>query len=650
MLGFFPTPYPDEILYSVFARYHVRSGNTSPKWTLQELFGSRSTSAIIDLPCNIDNLINRMPLESKFTQEQLIYDHTLFPFYSPFLLSDRASLVFDSMKGNKGGDIHSRTGIMASSITTPAYLRFCPVCFQEDIELFGEPYWHRIHQVPGVLVCTTHNEVLHNSNVSALGLNKHLFITAGEENCISKPRIVKFSGDTMEKLLFLANDVVWLLNQKLLTNKAGYYREKYLNLLIEKNYATPNGRVDQKELLDDFVSFYGSDFLTSVQSMVRYDKYSWLASIVRKHRKTFHPIRHLLMMRFLAGSPANFFENCTSYKPFGYPPWPCLNAAADHYLKPVVNDITITHCCDTKRPVGTFSCSCGFVFSRRGPDTNKDDIFRIGRIKSFGPTWEKRLKELVESNKLTVRQIARTLKVDDKTVKRYADKLSLNAPWIRNTPSLELPDQEKQNERLQQNKEKHRVIWKNLQDKQPELSKTSLRRLLPATYAWLYRNDRNWLDLNSPAFTGNCYVNKRVDWEERDLQLLEKVKKVIKEMLLQDGKPERITISRIGRRIGQLALLEKHIVKMPLTEKYLEQVTENVEDYQVRRVKWAAVQIRNNGEEITEWKIKRLAGLRTPCSYKVILAINEEMMKDQYIGRDNSNYFKGAFQLWNTEL
>ena len=26
-LGFFPTPYPDEILYSVLCRYHVRGGN-----------------------------------------------------------------------------------------------------------------------------------------------------------------------------------------------------------------------------------------------------------------------------------------------------------------------------------------------------------------------------------------------------------------------------------------------------------------------------------------------------------------------------------------------------------------------------------------------------------------------------------------------
>jgi hypothetical protein len=35
MLSFFPTPYPDEILYSVFARYHARSGNIKPDETMK---------------------------------------------------------------------------------------------------------------------------------------------------------------------------------------------------------------------------------------------------------------------------------------------------------------------------------------------------------------------------------------------------------------------------------------------------------------------------------------------------------------------------------------------------------------------------------------------------------------------------------------
>ena len=38
MLTFFPTPYEDELWYGIITRYHIRSGNTCWKYTIQELF------------------------------------------------------------------------------------------------------------------------------------------------------------------------------------------------------------------------------------------------------------------------------------------------------------------------------------------------------------------------------------------------------------------------------------------------------------------------------------------------------------------------------------------------------------------------------------------------------------------------------------
>jgi len=37
MVSFFPTMYEDELIYSAIARYHVRSGNTIPKQTIDKL-------------------------------------------------------------------------------------------------------------------------------------------------------------------------------------------------------------------------------------------------------------------------------------------------------------------------------------------------------------------------------------------------------------------------------------------------------------------------------------------------------------------------------------------------------------------------------------------------------------------------------------
>ena len=40
MISFFPSPYPDELWYSVICRYHVHSGNYCAKHTLRQLYGT----------------------------------------------------------------------------------------------------------------------------------------------------------------------------------------------------------------------------------------------------------------------------------------------------------------------------------------------------------------------------------------------------------------------------------------------------------------------------------------------------------------------------------------------------------------------------------------------------------------------------------
>lgn len=105
--------------------------------------------------------------------------------------------------------------------------------------------------------------------------------------------------------------------------------------------------------------------------------------------------------------------------PFGLGSWPCLNKAANHYRDPVFDECVLTRCSSTKLPVGTFSCSCGFVYSRRGPDKNEIDKFRIGRIKSFGPVWHSKLKVLNEGT-ISLRKKAAILGVNPMTVKNQS--------------------------------------------------------------------------------------------------------------------------------------------------------------------------------------------------------------------------------------
>ncbi|MBD2069534.1 TniQ family protein [Leptolyngbya sp. FACHB-671] len=624
MLSFFPKPYPDELLYSILARYHIRSGNTSPKLTLQELFGSRTAIATADLPSNLGAVASNLSLISGVTPQELVQNHTLYPFYAAFLPKERSQQVLEAMKSEQGGAIHDKVGIRASSVRVPKFFRFCPQCIQEDQTRYGELYWHRIHQVPGVVVCPHHAEVLQDSSVTIQGFNRHEYQAASPDTCVAVTPDQALSNKALQILQKLAQDVDFLLTHDLPARDLNWFSQQYTTLLIERGLATATGRVHQHELLDQFLYFYGHSVLAALDSAVeRDDDHTWLSNIVRKHRKVFHPIRHLLMMRFLQVPIADFWEGDRTYLPFGAGPWLCLNAAAKHYLKPVVTRLDISRCYDTKKPAGTFSCSCGFIYCRTGPDTTEEDTGRVGKIKEVGALWQQRLRHFVEVERLGLRQTARQLNVDPNTVKRYVRLLGLTPAWQSSTSVEEpktitvsaLPETHAVDAKNQ-----HRETWKTLQRKHPHSSKTALRRMAPATYTWLYKHDRKWLHRNSPSARRPIAQVNRVDWQQRDEQILAKVKQAVQKLLAVE-KPVQITVSRVAKAIAQLALIEQHIDKMSLTRTYLDSVVETVEDFQIRRIQWVVKQLDQQGEAIEHWKVVRMAGLKPGYSKKVETAL-----------------------------
>jgi hypothetical protein len=616
MMPFFPVPYDDEILYSVLARYHLRSGNTSFKATLEDVFGINSITSVMDLPSNLNRIIENLPIKSKYTADYFIYNHTLFPFYSAFIPEERAAKIISSMKGDTGGSIYSRIGIMASSITFNQYFRFCPECSKEDKKKYGELYWHRVHQVPGVLVCPQHKIFLQDSSIKIRRYNKSEYVAADEENCSDKGCSIKCSEKTFMKLLLLAQDVQALMNHIYVRKEISWFKEQYIAAMMGKGYATINGKINQKEFTKDFIDFYGEEFLKLVQSDIDLDSdINWLSDMLRKKNKVNHPIRHLLMIRFLNIPMNDLFNRKIEYKPFGNGPWPCLNAAADHYMKPVIDNIKVTYSTDCKSPVGIFKCSCGFTYLRSGPYKSEMDRYKASRILKFGPVWEARLKDLI-NKKLSLRMIARDLKVDPNTVNKYAIKLGLNTPWKKsesesnNIKIMGKKDKILNEEDKEELMKSYMEKWISLMHKYPDKGKNELRKTDKGLYMWLYKNDKDWLNKNSPCKKPVIAVNTRVDWGKRDKEMLQKVRIVVNAILNSPGKPERISIGFVGSKLGMRGLLERHLNKLPQTMKYLNAVKETDDDYRIRRIKWAINELGKEGQDLKEWKIFRKAGIR----------------------------------------
>ncbi len=180
MLGFFPTPYPDELLYSLVARYHIRSGNKSFRQTHEELFETVELQPDkIVLPNNLNFLVSQLPQGSQLTVESLIKRNTLHPFFRSFLTPIEIYSFKNSLRSKSSISISQAAKI--SDKERNQKLKFCPLCYAEEEKRYGEAYWHRQHQIPGMLVCLKHEVPLLDSKILLENKQIHYY-AAGQVN------------------------------------------------------------------------------------------------------------------------------------------------------------------------------------------------------------------------------------------------------------------------------------------------------------------------------------------------------------------------------------------------------------------------------------------------------------------------------------
>lgn len=300
MIGFFPTPYPDELLYSVCARYGETVGYQNRATVVEELFGSES-AALIDLPLRLNHLLGVLP-KHHYRLDQLVAEYTLFPFYAPFSLPHRIPLLVEAMGGAAGTSPRIRVGVANSGFKLPSSLRFCPKCASEDRETYGETYWHRIHQVTAIDVCASHSVLLEDSEVLKSGwTGKRGFVYADRTVPIQSCRILSRCDAYAEVRMRLASDAKWLLDYGGAPLGLIAVRERYYNLLLQLGYAYHSGHIKAKYLFESFASFYPEAFLSTINCSIGYGSRNWLAAILSRnlHRSIQHPIRHLLLINFL---------------------------------------------------------------------------------------------------------------------------------------------------------------------------------------------------------------------------------------------------------------------------------------------------------------------------------------------------------------
>jgi Tn7-like transposition protein D/TniQ len=591
MLGFFTDPYPDELLYSALARYDNRAKYPNRKTTVTNVFGSDKFSAIIDFPTRLQMFIDSFHKSDNYTTDNIIDKHTLLPFYEPFLPREKVEIIRAEMAGSTENKIHSRLGIRVNQIENPKYLRFCPLCADDDRELFGETYWHRIHQIAGILVCRKHNCFLENSRLQWDRKTGQYFHAAEKFIKNVPPAYIDDRLKSNLILLKLAEDAEWLLSNTNLKINNKNICDRHFNILLEKGFAYYNGRIRHTKFIKTCDEFFPADLFDLIGRVSIKD--NWLSALVQSSlsNKNYHPIRHLLLMTFSGLTAKQFFTEFVEFKPFGEALYPCLNQASNHY-----NELRIQNCevfdnltkgDKYRRPIAIFECDCGFIYQRLGPDKSEADKFRFSSIREYGKVWEKKFTELWKDLSISSAEIGRKIGTSSTSVGRHAIRLNLpmNTPQTRSLEGYKRHRNPRTS--FSEMLKNYRERWLQTLVKHPTLTRQELMNTENFLYLWLRRNDSEWFEKTLPKSNKPNRKNVILDWKIIDKEYSSVIRKVCAEIISIDNCLIRVSITEVARRAGKKVWLEKRGKKLPKTSKILDEKLESLEDFMCRKGKWA---------------------------------------------------------------
>jgi hypothetical protein len=324
MIRHFPTPHPDELLYSVCARFQDRVQYRNKMSVGHELFGNKRASATVDLPCYLDYLCRALPSGHSWTVNRFIEEHTLFPFFRPFITFEQGKCVRDNMAGGNSLTAKLVSGSAASGIRMPDWLRFCPQCAKDDKRYFHEPFWHRLHQVPSVEVCAAHLVFLENSNARIRNRDTiYDYVSAERAMSSVEVRLLDTSNAMHQVLVKVAQDVEWLLDSHRSDSNLTLLYQSHVLLLFERGLASFNGRVWGYKLVQALEDYYSCDLLQHLNCDIDKNNLSnWPSVFMKdlKRGKSHHPLQHLLLIQMLGQTAESFFGCPVTYKPFGEGP------------------------------------------------------------------------------------------------------------------------------------------------------------------------------------------------------------------------------------------------------------------------------------------------------------------------------------------
>ncbi|WP_235859190.1 TnsD family Tn7-like transposition protein [Priestia flexa] len=117
----------------------------------------------------------------------------------------------------------------------------------------------------------------------------------------------------------------------------------------------------------------------------------------------------------------------------------------------------------------------------------------------------------------------------------------------------------------------------------PDVTRTQLSQKFQRAYKYLSENDKEWFDANLPQKRQATTITNATDWNKRDQEYYQKIKVVYPELMALE-KPVRITGTLFSKRLNIFNLaIKSYVEKLPKTNKLLNEITETVQEFRIRR-------------------------------------------------------------------
>lgn len=297
---------PDETLYSLACRHHLLSLFVRPSQTLRSLFGIGGAHKLLDIPFNIEGLIERAGMNLG-DWEQILSERTTIPWLLRFSCPARQASVFRFARAGPSKDGLAMTGKLRPLVP----LGWCVRCAISDRLRFGVAYWHLQHQLPATLICLQHGCAL-----SFRDSKGHLRLGLPPLND-SQPDPApssKQSGPVMFHKLAAASLALAQLPVRFQFD-LGILSQTYLSGLDHHRLLSRSKCIDHarllslfspplRELSDTYLERVVSDPLQLSRGFARTLRSGTM-------RPNIHPLRHLLFILLIFGSWDQFMD---SYK------------------------------------------------------------------------------------------------------------------------------------------------------------------------------------------------------------------------------------------------------------------------------------------------------------------------------------------------